>query len=102
MCNKNVTVNGGAASGRRPEVTTTHHYGGKFMSPFKGIRISLIAALILACVGAIALGQDFRGSITGRIVDNNGAAVANATITVTNTATNTSSSTTTNGDGDYN
>ena len=71
------------------------------MSPFKGARIALIAALILACANAIALGQEFRGSITGRIVDNNGAAVANASVTITNTATNTSSSTTTNGDGDY-
>src|SRR5262249_24062116 len=71
------------------------------MSPFKGIRINLIAALILGCAAAIALGQEFRGSITGRVVDNNGAAVANAAITITNTATNTTTSTTTNGDGDY-
>ncbi|HKE02457.1 MAG TPA: carboxypeptidase-like regulatory domain-containing protein [Blastocatellia bacterium] len=71
------------------------------MSLSKGARINLIAALILACAAAIALGQEFRGSITGRVVDNNGAAVANAAITITNTATNTSSSTTTNGDGDY-
>jgi hypothetical protein len=71
------------------------------MSPLKGIRITLIAALIVACAAAIGLSQEFRGSITGRVVDNNGAAVANAAVTITNTATNVLSSTTTNGDGDY-
>ncbi|HEV2667004.1 MAG TPA: carboxypeptidase-like regulatory domain-containing protein, partial [Blastocatellia bacterium] len=71
------------------------------MSPLKGIRITLIAALIVACGTAIGLAQEFRGSITGRVVDNNGAAVANAAVTITNTATNVTSSTTTNGDGDY-
>ncbi|HEX2489197.1 MAG TPA: carboxypeptidase-like regulatory domain-containing protein, partial [Blastocatellia bacterium] len=71
------------------------------MSSSKGIRIALIAALILACADAMALGQEFRGSITGRIVDNNGAAVASAAITITNKATNTTSTTTTNGEGDY-
>ena len=71
------------------------------MSPLKGIRITLIAALIIACAAVTGRAQEFRGSITGRVVDNNGAAVANAAVTVTNGATNASSSTTTNGDGDY-
>src|SRR5262245_42908026 len=90
-------------SGVSPSTWRNHHphYGGTFMSSLRGIRIAIIAALILACAYAISSGQEFRGSITGRIVDNNGAAVANASVTVTNKATNTSSSTTTNGDGDY-
>src|SRR5215475_6116782 len=71
------------------------------MSPSKGARITLIAAAIVACAAAIGLSQEFRGSITGRVVDNNGAAVANAAVTITNTATNVSSSTATNVDGDY-
>src|SRR5215475_3948954 len=71
------------------------------MSPSKGARITLIAAAIVACAAAIGLSQEFRGSITGRVVDNNGAAVTNAAVTITNTATNVSSSSTTNGDGDY-
>src|SRR5262249_13583651 len=71
------------------------------MSPLKGARATLIATLIIGCAAAIGLSQEFRGSITGRIVDNNGAAVANAPVTITNTATNVSSSATTNGDGDY-
>jgi hypothetical protein len=71
------------------------------MSPLKNIRLSLIAAGIVACAAAISMAQEFRGSITGRVVDNNGAAVANATVTVTNTASNTSTATTTNESGDY-
>src|SRR5215510_6245085 len=65
------------------------------------MRITIIAALIIACGAAIGLAQDFRGSITGRVVDNNGAAVASAAVTITNAATNVSSSTTTNESGDY-
>jgi hypothetical protein len=71
------------------------------MSSLKSIRGALITALIVACAAATGVSQEFRGSITGRVVDNNGAAVANAAVTVTNAATNASSSTTTNGDGDY-
>jgi hypothetical protein len=71
------------------------------MSPLKGAKITLIAALIVVCAAAIGLSQEFRGSITGRVVDNNGAAVANAAITIINTATNVSTATTTNGEGDY-
>src|SRR5215510_3901599 len=98
---KNVTVNGMPATGRQPEVTTIHHHGGKFMSLLNGIRITLTAALIIVCAAAFALAQEFRGSITGRVVDNNGAAVASAAVTITNTATNVSTSTTTNESGDY-
>jgi Carboxypeptidase regulatory-like domain len=71
------------------------------MSPLKGIRITLIAALIIASAAVTERAQEFRGSITGRVVDNSGAAVANAVVTVTNAATNASSSTTTNESGDY-
>ncbi|MBO0726669.1 MAG: carboxypeptidase regulatory-like domain-containing protein, partial [Blastocatellia bacterium] len=71
------------------------------MSPSTGARITLIAATIVACAAATGLSQEFRGSITGRVTDNNGAAVTKAAITITNTATNVSSSTATNGDGDY-
>jgi carboxypeptidase family protein len=71
------------------------------MSPLKGISGAIISTLIIACVAAIGSAQEFRGSITGRVVDNGGAAVANATVTVTNAATNVSSSTTTNESGDY-
>jgi hypothetical protein len=71
------------------------------MSSLKSIRGALIAALIVACAAATGVSQEFRGSITGRVVDNGGAAVANATVTVSNAATNVSTSTTTNESGDY-
>ena len=71
------------------------------MSSLKSIRGALIAVLIVACAAAIGPAQEFRGSITGRVVNNSGAAVANATVTVSNTATNGSASTTTNESGDY-
>jgi len=71
------------------------------MSSLKSISGAIIATLIIACGAAIGSAQEFRGSITGRVVDNSGAAVANANVTVTNAATNVSSSTATNGDGDY-
>src|SRR5215813_14471914 len=101
MHSKNVTVNGKPASRRPPDVTTTHHLGGNFMSSLKRISGAIMATLIIACGAAIGSAQEFRGSITGRVVDNGGAAVANANVTITNTATNVSSSTATNGDGDY-
>ena len=71
------------------------------MSSLKSINCAVIATLIIACGAAIGSAQEFRGSITGRVVDNSGAAVANANVTITNTATNVSSSTTTNANGDY-
>ncbi len=71
------------------------------MSSLKSISGAIIATLIIACGAAIGSAQEFRGSITGRVVDNSGGAVANANVTVTNTATNVSSSTTTNESGDY-
>lgn len=71
------------------------------MSSLKSISGAIIATLIIACGAAIGSAQEFRGSITGRVVDNGGAAVAHANVAVTNAATNNSSSTTTNENGDY-
>src|SRR5262249_47715057 len=71
------------------------------MSSLKSISGAIIATLIIACGAAIGSAQEFRGSITGRVADNSGAAVANANVSVTNAATNVSSSTTTNESGDY-
>src|SRR5574341_652548 len=71
------------------------------MIPLKHIRTSLIAAGLVACSITCAFAQEFRGSITGRVTDNSGAAVANASVTVTNAATNTSTATTTNEGGTY-
>ncbi len=71
------------------------------MSTLKGIRSAFIAAGIIACVAAIGLAQDFRGSISGRVTESSGAAVPNAKITITNLATNTSATATTDDSGGY-
>ena len=48
-----------------------------------------------------AAAQDFRGAITGRIVDTSGGRLPGATITATNVATNVGFTTTANNDGSY-
>jgi hypothetical protein len=54
-----------------------------------------------SAAGAGAAGQDFRGTITGRVVDNSGGRLPGTTITATNVATNGSSTATANNDGSY-
>src|SRR5271157_791061 len=56
-------------------------------------------AVFLAAAGLF--GQEYRGSILGRVVDPTGAIVPGAKVTVTNTATNVPFKTETNADGDY-
>lgn len=60
---------------------------------------SVLLALAAACLDASA--QDFRGGITGRILDSQNARMPGVTVTATNVATNVASTTTTNGEGDY-
>src|SRR5215813_1863465 len=52
-------------------------------------------------VAAPAVAQEFRGSVTGRVIDPSGASVPGAQVTVTNTGTNVSHSVTTNEQGVY-
>ena len=59
------------------------------------------AMLVMLAVCASASAQDFRGGVTGRIVDASGARLPGVTVTATNVATNVASTTTTNGEGDY-
>jgi hypothetical protein len=59
------------------------------------------AWLLCLAFSLAAFAQEFRGSITGRITDNSGAAVASATVTVTNTNTNTTTNVTTDDGGAY-
>ena len=70
------------------------------MSGLKMIKLSLFV-IILACASVTAFAQEFRGSISGRVTEGGGAAVANAQITVTNVATNASVSSTTKDSGEY-
>jgi hypothetical protein len=70
----------------------------------KGIRtmnriLSILAAAVL--LTATALAQGDRGTITGTVSDNNGAAVPGATVVVTNTGTGSVSNATTSSDGVY-
>jgi Carboxypeptidase regulatory-like domain len=65
----------------------------------KHLALSLIWLCLLS--GA-ALGQEFRATITGRVLDQNKAAVAGATVTLRNPRTNEAVSAPTNADGVYN
>ncbi|MDX2030886.1 MAG: carboxypeptidase regulatory-like domain-containing protein [Blastocatellia bacterium] len=64
-------------------------------------RGAAFALAVACCLAMAAFSQEFRGSITGRVLDAGGAAVANARVQVTNTATNSSSNTTTNENGEF-
>jgi hypothetical protein len=57
--------------------------------------------LALAATALNASAQDFRGGITGRILDSSGGRLPGVSVTATNVATNVTSTTTTNGEGDY-
>src|SRR5215813_4338879 len=61
----------------------------------------LLLFISLGLVAAPAVAQEFRGSVTGRVIDPSGASVPGAQVTVTNTATNVSHSVTTNEQGVY-
>src|SRR3954471_2516147 len=61
-----------------------------------------LVVLLAFFIAPIALAaQDFRGGITGRIVDASGGRLPGVTVVATNVATNVASATTTNSEGDY-
>jgi hypothetical protein len=60
-----------------------------------------LAAICLLLVVGVTTAQEFRGSITGRVLDAAGAVVPGAQISATNTATNTSVWATADESGDY-
>jgi len=68
------------------------------MKQFFSCCLLVVISLGLA---ASAVAQEFRGSVSGRVLDPSGAAVPGAQVTVTNTATNVSNLVTTNEDGNY-
>jgi len=55
----------------------------------------------LLCAASVCSAQDFRGGITGRVVDASGGRIPGVTVTAANVATNVVSTTTTNADGDF-
>jgi hypothetical protein len=60
-----------------------------------------LAAFCLLLVAGVITAQEFRGSITGRVMDAAGAVVPGAQVSATNTATNASLWATTDESGDY-
>lgn len=56
---------------------------------------------VLGIISGSAMAQEFRGSVTGRVIDPSGASVPGAQVTITNTATNVSNSVMTNEEGGY-
>ncbi|MFN0086617.1 MAG: carboxypeptidase regulatory-like domain-containing protein [Blastocatellia bacterium] len=68
----------------------------------KRVYFSLSQAILLAALlSTLVFGQADRGTITGTVVDSNGAAVPGAAVTATNVATNTSSAAVTSNTGVY-
>ena len=65
------------------------------------IRRVLAVALLLLSAFVLAGAQEFRGSVTGKITDPNGAAVPGATVAIRNVDTNVEATATTNEEGAY-
>jgi protocatechuate 3,4-dioxygenase beta subunit len=62
---------------------------------------SLASLFVLALLTAPAFGQETTAGITGRVLDQNGAAVPNATVTASRAGTGQSRAVQTNENGDY-
>src|SRR5947209_18925700 len=65
-------------------------------------RQGILAALLLLSLFVTASAQEFRGSVTGKVTDPNGAAIPGATVTIKNIETNSETTATTNDEGTYN
>ena len=63
--------------------------------------ISTILSLVLLGASSVALAQDYRGTIKGRIADNTGVELPGVTVTVTNVATNVAATVVTDAKGFY-
>src|SRR5437867_2478010 len=70
--------------------------------PFRLLCYTLLALACISLSAGSALGQEYRGTVLGRVTDSHGAAIAGATVTVTNEQTNVSSKAVTESDGGYN
>src|SRR5712664_3225547 len=71
------------------------------MARFHFARYLALAAALAMLIPVVAAAQEFRGSITGRVTDANGAVVPRATVSLKNSETNVPATTTTNGEGSY-
>ena len=61
-----------------------------------------LTMLLVSLMSGIAIAQEFRASVTGRITDPSGAAVPNANVTIRNAQSNEAVTVTTNSEGIYN
>src|SRR3984893_3873039 len=72
------------------------------MDRFVGLAGRLALAISLSLVtGAGVIAQEFRGAITGRVIDVSGAVLPGVTVTITNTGTGVTTTATTNETGNY-
>jgi hypothetical protein len=62
----------------------------------------MLIACLLVLLNTLGFAQEFRGTLTGRILDSSGATIAGATVKVVNTSTNETNSITTDTSGVYN
>ena len=63
--------------------------------------LSLRVLFTLSIIASLALAQEFRATITGRVLDTSGSAVPNAAIRAVNLANNETSNATSDGAGTY-
>jgi len=68
----------------------------------KAVSCGIAALILMTCAAAPAAAQEYRGQISGRVLDPSGAAVPGAHIVVTNLSKNSPSSTVSNEAGAYN
>jgi Carboxypeptidase regulatory-like domain len=65
------------------------------------LRLTLLPLLLTCALVSSAGAQDFRGAITGRVLDSSAAALPGVAVTATSVSTNVASTTTTNNEGSY-
>ena len=70
----------------------------KFVSRLVAV-VGLLAAVLMVCTGAFA--QEFRGTISGQVMDSTGAAIPGASVTVRENSTGTVNQTTSDAAGEY-
>src|SRR5260370_6069569 len=71
------------------------------MARFHFARYLALAAALAMLIPVVAAAQEFRGSITGRVTDANGAVVPGAMVSLKNSETNAPATGATNGGGSY-
>src|SRR5947207_8141332 len=65
------------------------------------VRLRFVTVLGLAAMAALVHAQEFRATLTGRVLDSAGSPVAGARVRVTNAATEESRDAVTDGQGNY-